>query len=63
LCRSRRPEDHNALQPRKDIPAPHDRVACHPADLPADMLEALEQSIAEDEAEGIVAADLPIVKF
>lgn len=40
-----------------------DRVSCHPADMPEDMIQALEESIARDDAAGIVSMDLPLVKF
>lgn len=50
-------EDYHRLKSKDD------RVACHPADLPEDMLQALEESIARDEANGVIAMDLPEVKF
>ncbi|MEE4212582.1 MAG: type II toxin-antitoxin system ParD family antitoxin [Parvularcula sp.] len=42
---------------------PSDRVACHPADLPQEMLDELDASIERDEAAGIQAWDMPVVKF
>lgn len=37
-----------------------DRVACHPADLPDDLAQALTDSL--EEMRDIEAADLPVIK-
>ena len=50
-------EDYHRLKMKDD------RVACHPSELPEDMLQELEASIARDEANGITSMDLPVVKF
>lgn len=50
-------EDYHRLK-RMD-----DRVACHPADLPDDLLQALDESISKDDAEDIRPTEYPIYKF
>ena len=39
-----------------------DRVACHPADLPDYMIEALRADIEQDKTDGIIPTDMPVLK-
>lgn len=39
------------------------RRAIHPSEMPEDVKKALDESIARDEANGVIPTDYPVVKF